>query len=322
MVKIFKKNRENLPGSKELVTFSIFLFIAIALWLTSALGNKYEDEISIEVDFYNSPKEKVLYSALPSEIDMLISATGFTLLKYKFDNKLPKVNINLEKAIIKEDNEYKISKVVFFNQIEKQLGNSVVVKKVYYFDYDVDLSNVAVKEVDVIPNIKLDIEDQFHLTNPVRIEPSKIKIYGKKDVLDTVEFVYTEEIVLENIKSDVRKTVKLKNSNVYNFDIDNVDIVLNIEQITEKSLKIPVSIINVPDSIDIQIFPENVTLSFTVGFSKFDMIKSDYFSVQIDYNNIDLNNKYANIRLVRYPKTISNIRFTPKKAEYLLKKKK
>jgi hypothetical protein len=317
MVNKNKNFRDKLPSSKEMVTFSIFLFIAIGLWFASALGNFYEDEISVELEFYNYPKEKILYSVLPKKIDMLVSATGFTLMKHKFKSNLI-IPIDLKKTIIKENNKYKISKVVFFNQIEKQLDRSVKINKIFYFDYDIDLSKVETKEVDVIPNIKLHLEDQYHLADEIKVFPSKVKIYGKKDVLDTIFFITTKALEISNLKTDLEENIELKRSKNYNIDINKVKLVIDVEQITEKSLKIPISVINLPDSLNMQLFPDRITVNFVVGFSKFDLIKADYFSAQINYSDINLNNKFANIRLIRYPKEINNVRFTPKKAEYLI----
>lgn len=321
MVGKFKKNRDKYPSSKELVTFSIFLFIATALWLISALGDEYKDDLHIELEYYNIPKEKMLYSSLPQQVDILATATGFLILKHKIYNKTAKVRINLGKTLVKENNKYKISKLIFFNEIEKQLNNSIKINKIYYFNYDIDLSNVEVKEVDIIPNIKINLADQFHLTNAIEIRPSKMKIYGEKEIIDTIKYIYTEELVLNDLKSNTKKAIGIKRIKGINTDIQKVEVDINVEQITEKNLKIPISIINVPDSVEIQIYPEYATVSFTVGFSKFDIINTDYFSVQIDFNKIDMNNKFANIHLIRYPKEISNVRFLPKKAEYLINKK-
>ena len=320
MVGKLKKNRDRFPSSKELVTFSIFLLIAASLWLFSALGKEYKDDLHVEIEYYNLPKEKMLYSSLPQQIDLLATATGFVILKHKIYKQTAKVRINLGKALVKENNKYKISKLIFFDQIEKQLNNSIKVNKIYYFDYDIDFSNVEVKEVEIIPNIKINLADQFHLTSPIKLKPSKIKIYGEKNVIDTVKFIFTDELILNNLKSNFKKEINIKRVKGINFDKQKVEVEINIEQITEKSLKIPISIINIPDSIEMQAYPEFITVNFTVGFSKFDIINSDYFSAQIDYNKIDLNNKYANIHLIRYPKEISNIRYMPKKAEYLINK--
>ena len=317
----FKKNRDKYPSSKELVTFSIFLLIAASLWLFSALSKEYNDDFHIKIEYYKLPKEKLLYSSLPQQIDLLATATGFTILKHKIYNNTPKIKINLSKTLLKENNKYKISKLILFDEIENQLNNDIKVNKIYYFDYDIDFSNVEVKEVEIIPNIKIKLANQFHLTNEIKIQPSRIKIYGDKRIIDTVNFIFTKKLVLNNLKENLTKNIGLKRIKGINIDINNVDITINVEQITEKSLKIPISIINTPDSIDIQLFPEYVTINFNVGFSKFDIIKSDYFSAQIDYNKIDMNSKSANIHLVRYPKEISNIRYMPKKAEYLIKKK-
>jgi hypothetical protein len=317
----FKKNRDRFPSSKELVTFSIFLLIAASLWLFSALGKEYKDDIHVEIEYYNLPKEKLLYNSLPQQIDLLATATGFLILKHKIYNKTTKLRINLGKALVKENNKYKISKLIFFDQIEKQLNDGIKVNKIYYFDYDIDFSNVEVKEVKVIPNIKINLADQFHLTSDIKITPAKLKIYGEKKIIDTIKYVFTEKLILDKLKSNINRNINIKRIKGINIDKQKVKLEINVEQITEKSLKIPISIINIPDSIEIQAYPEFITVSFTVGFSKFDIINSDYFSAQIDYNKIDMNNKYANIHLIRYPKEISNVRYVPKKAEYLINKK-
>ena len=92
------------------------------------------------------------------------------------------------------------------------------------------------------------------------------------------------------------------------------------EQFTEKSLFLPVTVKNAPDSL--KIFPNKVKTNFVIGLSQYDAISEKDFQLEVDLNGIPINqaNNTAPISLIKQPAEVKNIRFSPKSVQFLFVK--
>ena len=80
----------------------------------------------------------------------------------------------------------------------------------------------------------------------------------------------------------------------------------------------PLSVDNVPKGYEIKLFPDEVTVNYLVSLDKFELVKTDMFSTNI---NFDSEYKRLPIELVRQADFVENVRISPSKIEYFLIKK-
>jgi hypothetical protein len=86
-------------------------------------------------------------------------------------------------------------------------------------------------------------------------------------------------------------------------------------------MKVPINSINVPEVMNISVFPNYVEVKFMVSLTKLSDIKETDFEANVDCK--ELNNQYRKLKvdLSKYPSFIKSVSLKPAKVEYVLKKR-
>jgi YbbR domain-containing protein len=175
----------------------------------------------------------------------------------------------------------------------------------------------------VIPiQIKSDLtfKDLFRLKESIKVEPQTIVISGPKAVVEVFDAIGTKTLKLSDIDSDYSGKIEIEplNHSEINYSLNSVNWEIKVEQFTEGKLKLPLSVDNVPKGYEIKLFPDEVTVNYLVSLDKFELVKTDMFSTNI---NFDSEYKRLPIELVRQADFVENVRISPSKIEYFLIKK-
>ena len=86
-------------------------------------------------------------------------------------------------------------------------------------------------------------------------------------------------------------------------------------------MSVPVSIANVPDSLQVQTFPKNVEITFRVAYEQYKKVNEKSVLAQVDFDEaLDGAAARLPVSLVRLPEYIDQVRCSPQKVEYRIKK--
>ncbi len=93
-----------------------------------------------------------------------------------------------------------------------------------------------------------------------------------------------------------------------------------MEKFTEKTLSVPIEVLNLPDSLSLKTFPHVVQVTCQVGLSNFEKLQPSMFSVVVDYKEaIGGQSKKLRVDLVRQPDFIQSVKFSPRSLNISLK---
>ena len=91
---------------------------------------------------------------------------------------------------------------------------------------------------------------------------------------------------------------------------------------TEKTVSLPVQIINNPENISIISFPAEVKVIFNISVKNFNAFQNSDIHVVIDFNEIKKGDlKKKRLKIINNKPYISNIRIQPEEVEFLLEEK-
>ena len=155
------------------------------------------------------------------------------------------------------------------------------------------------------------------------LQPDSVVVVGAKDLVSKVNFVETEKVVLSDVKKNLLETVQLKipkKTNNLTFSNENVILKAKVEKFTEGALKIPVNVINVPESINLKYFPKEVSVSYYVSLSNFNSILAKDFKVVCDYNKVVNNQPLLVPEIERFPKLVKNVKIKQQRIEFIILK--
>lgn len=313
-------NAEKGKIKKNYITFIFFIIIAAFMWLINALNKDYIAELSYDVKFINTNDKIIVVSKFPKKIIMTVKTDGFTILKNNLNlNPLPLI-IDVNKTFKKSKNKLYFvtnSKRNIFKKINK--NNNINIIDIYPDTIFADYTKNISKKFKIYPNVSYKLKQQYFISKVI-ISPDSLTVTGPKIILDTLSRVESEYLNIGTIDKNIKRNLKIKSVKNLSFDIKRVNINLVIKKFTESKIKIPIDIINLPDSININLIPNNINISYNVALNDFKYVKANDFKIVFDYKKINNNSSFSKIDLVKYPSYIKNIQVSPQQVKYIIYK--
>ena len=305
-------------ANREFLTFFFFLVLSSIFWLMTALNETYEREVSVPADLVNVPKNVVITGDMEDTVRVTVRDKGFALLAYIYGEGVRPININFQSFVTRQSGYGVVPSQELMKMVNQRFSGASKVVQVkpdrldFYYNYG-QSRQVPVKMAGIVVPGK-----SFYLAR-TRFWPETVTVYGSKQTLDSLRYVKTVPINITNFNDTVVKTVALEK-------IKGVKIVPNIVRIglypdilTEETIEVPVTAVNMPEGKVLRSFPQRVTVNFIVGASMFRSISSDQFAVVVDYNElIEHPSDKCNIHLRQCPQGVRNARLQMTQVDYLI----
>lgn len=312
---------------RDAVIFSFFLLLSFALWYLNSLGKDVDYAIKYPVKYENLPEGRMLVEDLPSRLELYLKGPGYSVLKLKLaGNHDPVVldvsTINYRRVPGSRTLNYFIITSGLIPELRNQLRADCEITSVkpdtLFFSFD----RIITKKVKVIPDIEVITDRQYLVKGNVIVRPDTISITGPKRILDTVSFIKTKHRKLKGVNETITISLSLAASKEYRLSVKKVVLSIPVEQFTEAEVRVPVKILNSPDSVNVKIFPDVVTVKCLVAVSDYKKIEENPFEVVIDLSGADLNSsEKIPVGFRNIPLFVSSLRVTPSKVDFLIEKK-
>jgi hypothetical protein len=317
---------EKIAFRKKILLFGFFLTISIILWLLIALSKPYNDQINYPVSYKNFPESKVLIGDLPDYLTLNVNADGFTLLRYKLSSRYIPISFSVNSFKMNhlpgaDSSSFYIETRLAREHIASQLSSEFTIIKISPDTLVFRFSGVASKKVPVIPVFTYQLDKQLILKNQLNLNPDSVFASGPDYIIDTLKAVYTQTSNMGTISRSEKENVDLQTIKFVYIKESEVNVGFEIEQFTEKTLQVPVEIINMPRTMRLQAFPRYIQLTCQVGLSNYEKLEGSMFRAQVDYLEIisdDVNN--LKVSITKQPVFIQALRFSPKTVEFIIEK--
>lgn len=318
MIKRLKSELMASFKNKKINVFFLFLVSAFIILIFTKLSKQHTNTLVFNIEKINVPQDRVILNDSSTILSLTLKTSGFKWLKY-YINK-PKVIVDFSKDVYEKESVYVWSKSKAFlnnTQFDKQVELLNMSPDTLVFRYGVSM----VKKVPVVLNSKIEFSQGYDVLGDYIFKPDSIQIIGPDLIVSEIENIETDTIVLSNIKTDILERVKLKlPKNNKELKFSNTDIVLEalVEKFTEGTLKIPITVINVPKGVSLNFFPKAVNVSYYVNLSNFNSVKNKDFKVICDYNKIGDNQSFLIPELIKYPKSIKKSKINQQRIEFVI----
>ena len=314
-------NLEKIKNDKRIVVFLVCLFIASSLWFLNALSEDYTTTITYPVKYINPPSNQFLSNQPPSQIDLIVYAHGFTLLRNKLNFSFSPIILNLTNItqnIEPSSNGFRINTNNFIREISYQVSSEITINNIQPEVFYVVLDSLKTKLIPLKTDLELSFKPQFNLKKPVILSPEQVEITGPAAVLDTIFFLNTEKKNIDKLDAEISLTLEIIHPENTTIIPEKTEVEIQVEKFTEKELVIPIRIKNNSDTFNIKLFPSEIKLAVLVGLSEFEEIDASKFEVFIDYNNIKPEVKNLEVIVQSTIPNIKVLRITPANVEYLI----
>jgi hypothetical protein len=311
-------NNTNHVKKGKLKMFLLFLFITTFIWFVSKFSKEFTATVEAEINYINVPKGVLISDDNYKNVSFDITANGFDFLFYKI--KHPSVSIDLKRFYKDKNRTAEISNSDFTKLITTQFNKSIAVKNISIETMLVKLDRLESKLIPVLFSNKIQFEKGYKSIGGVSIIPDSILISGPLSIIEKVKEISTETITINNLKASIDKTIKLQisNENEISYSQKEVQLTIIVKEFTQKTLIIPVQLINVPSQIELKIIPEKLNITFDISMEKFNTYNENDFSIICDFNKRNDEGSFIIPEFLKKPDSILNVEIQENKVKYLI----
>ena len=295
------------------------LLLAIAGWLFMALNNKYVYTAKTVLVYENFPQNKAFHPLQPDTVDLQVEGTGWQLLFARLRVNPQSISISLDK--LSNRNFILFSEQLY--SVNKQLETSQKIISVrpdtLYFDF----SKRTVKRVPVKLVSNLSFANQFGISDDLEFKPDYVTVSGPQEELDKIKEWKTDTLKLQHIHDSVVTRVSMKQNVFKNVDIfpSSVQVKLPVDEFTEKTLDLPIKIINNTEYYNVKLFPKKVRITFMVALSSYQQVNEDFIDAVVDMNEWKVQkHSQLTIKLNRFPDYCRLVKLTPDKVDFIIER--
>lgn len=306
--------------SKDVLSFLVFLFLSATFWFLNALNEERELTLSLPVQYKGIPPDIQFRDRLPDEVNIKLKDQGVNLWTYVL-NRPRKVELFIDHTF-KEQGIVSITSAQLQSAVGQLLLPTTLIQVVSPGNTAANYYRLHAKKVPVRLQASITPADQFMLNNNIRIVPDSVVVYGSYSLVDNIKNVVTANLLINNLKDTLISEVQLMPDDSLRYSVKTVKVISSAEMFTEKSINLPVQIINQPEQLSVRSFPAEVRVVFNIALSQFRNFSPGDIQILIDFNEIKLKsgNKHR-LKVISYQPYISNVRIKPEEVEFLLEEK-
>ncbi len=317
------------PGKdkRDSFVFLLFLLLSFIFWYLNSLSEVTVTDIRYPVRYINIPGDRTLVTELPQKLDLFLKGPGYSILKLKVaGGRRPVVidisSVNYMRVAGSRNLSYYVVTSGLIPKLAGQLRAECDITAIKPDTLFFSLDRMVSRRIEVKPTLELVTDRQYFIKGEIIIDPDSVTVTGPAMMLDTMSFVPTRYRKFTGLNEPLKKTIPLVQSDNYTLSERRVSVTVPVEQFTEAEVAVPVRLLNVPDSIDIKIFPDEVTIRCFVAVSDYKILGDYPFDAVIDLGKTDLmTSEKLPVEVLNTPEFVTSLRFFPPSVDFLIERK-
>ncbi|MEO7212802.1 CdaR family protein [Mucilaginibacter sp.] len=303
---------------RRLSAFVTCLVVALFAWLFTVLSNPYKYTVKRVLNFKNTPQRRAFHSLQPDTINATVQGTGWKMLFSQMTGENKAVTVDL--STLENKNYVVLSTQLSQINDKKDLDHQIVAfnPDTLYFDF----SNRLIKRVPVKLVTALHYQRQFAQSGAIRMKPAYVTISGPAEVLAKIKYWRTDSVNLNDVSESFRSRVNLVPSGEGNLNVlpKSVFVSIPVDEFTEKTMQIPVKLINNRNFYDVKIFPQKVRVTFTTSLKDYPDMNEDDFEAVADLDQWKQGYRVLTVRLNHLPSYSKIVKIEPQNVDFIVKK--
>jgi len=303
---------------RRLSAFFTCLVLAALAWLCITLSNPYNYTVKRVLSYKNIPQKRSFHSLQSDTVDVTIKGTGWQMLYTMMHSG--------SNALVADLSPLNTGNYVVLGTQQNQIVDGNANHDVISFNPDTlyfDFLDRMIKRVPIKLLSNISYQQQFAQANTPVLRPSYITIVGPTDRLNKITEWDTDSLLVKKASETIRARINLQPVNEGNITIypKAVDVVYPVDEFTEKTLEIPVKLVNNNEFYNVKVFPQKVTVTFVTSLRRYAETGEDYFEAQADLN-LWKNKGYSTlpVKLTRIPPFCKVISIDPQNIDFIVKK--
>jgi YbbR domain-containing protein len=303
---------------RRLSAFITCLVVAIFAWLFTTLSNPYKYTVKQAINFKNAPLKRAFHPLQSDTIEAIVQGTGWQMLFSKMNEQKP---ISIDLRTLDTKNFIVLNAQVKQINLKKDPNHQIIGfnPDTLFFDF----SNRTVKKVPVQLISAIKYQRQFAQSDNLNIKPAYVTISGPAEVLAKIKSWKTDSVKLNGINESFNSRVNLQAVKEGNLEIVPKSVFVNIpiDEFTEKTIEVPVKLVNNHNYYDVKIFPQKVKVTFTTSLTDYPDANEDDFEAVANLDKWRLSGyRVLPVQLIRIPSYSKIVKVEPENIDFIVKK--
>lgn len=304
---------------RRLSAFFTCLVLAAFAWIFTTLSNTVKFGVKIALNYKNVPQKRAFHPLQADTVVASMRSTGWQMLFSKMNNENKVIGVDLHTL---ENKNFIILGSQLKQINDKRDPNQQIVSfnpDTLYFDF----SNRAIKKVPVKLVTGIKYQHQFAQSDDISISPDYVTLSGPANMLDKISSWKTDSLTLDSVNETVTARLSLQPTKGGSVSIypKSVQVVVPVDEFTEKTISIPVKLINNRNYNRVKIFPQKVRITFKTSLKKYAEMDENFFEASADLN-LWRDNGYNTlpVKLTRSPDYCKIVKIEPQNIDFIVRK--
>ena len=304
---------------RRVSAFFTCLVLAIGAWIFTVLSNSYNYTVKEALNFRNTPQKRAFHSLQSDTVNATVSGSGWEMLFSKMNNEVKAVSVDLSSL---ENKSY----VVLSSQLYQINSKNDIRQQITGFNPDTlyfDFSNRKVKRVPIHLITAIKYKKQFSQSDNIIINPAYVIINGPANVIDKLTEWPSDTLKVDSIGENINTVLSLQPVKEGNMSLypKAVQVKVPVDEFTEKTIEVPVKLINNYNYDDVKIFPQKVKLTFTVSLNRYAETDDDFFEATADLDLWRKNGyKVLPVVISKIPDYCKIVKIEPRNVDFIIRK--
>ena len=304
---------------RRISVFFTCLLLAIVAWVMVTLSRTYNFTVRRTLAFKNAPQRRAFHSLQPDTISLVVKGSGWQMLFAKMDNGNKPIHVDLN--TLDRENYVVLNTQIRKINLSKEVGNEILAfdPDTLYFDF----SNRSVKRVPVKLVSGLVYEQQYARSGNVIIKPSYVTVTGPSAIISNINFWRTDSLKAKDLDETINTRVALEGVKEGNISIypRSVQVIVPVNEYTEKTIDVPVKLVNNNEYFNVKVFPQKVKVTFTTSLDRYNEATEEYFEAQADLNMWKkYSYKMLPVKITKMPDYCKIVKIEPQYVDFIIKK--
>ena len=297
--------------------FLIFVIIATIFWFILALNDSVSETFHVKMTLENVPDSVTFINDPPGEIHVTVRDKGTNLLRSGI-MKQPSVRFNFRDY--SDQGVFRLSRNDINSALKSTFGNSVQIMSTSLDSLRLSYTVGRGKRVPVLVEADVTAASGYIIASLPESVQHGVMIFSVGNETDTINRVYTQRVTRHNLSQTTYVDVALRPIPRVKAKPSKVRVKIPVEPLVKKEGMAVIETVNVPEGINLLLFPNTVPVSCYVPMSQFSD-KDLPIKVFVDYNEtLQHNGNRLAVHPGSYPSYAMNVELGKDSVEYTLMK--
>lgn len=293
----------------------ICLAIAFVFWLLVKFSKDYTVVREVRLS-YELPERKSFSNLPPQTVFVNLKAQGWFFLvagitgkDYHLPYRVPdRAFFGLTPAQVRSDLEDLV------NDKEVEITNLL-------FDgFRIVLEDRLQKQVPLVSQYELTMLPEYRMVDSVRMIPDSVWVSGPRSMIEPIRYWLTDSLRLSDLSQTYQGQLPIRIAEEgMQVSPASVQVTVPIERFTEKSIFVPVEIINPPED-SIRLFPDKALVKCVIGLGNYNSLRAEDFRLVADLEKgrIQEGKNSVPLELVQRPDYLHSVLISPRSTEFFV----